>query len=340
MSTIPPVEGRKLLRIQTRNSQTPIEKKPAWIKTKAVSGEEYMQMRSLVTKSNLHTVCGEAGCPNIYECWQDREATFLVGGAVCTRRCDFCDIATGKPNENDKQEPKRIAQSVSQLNLRYATITGVSRDDLPDGAAWLYAQTCREIHNACPNTGVELLVDDFRGKKSAVDMVLESEPEVFAHNLETVPRIFKKIRPAFKYDRSLDIIAYASEQGAITKSNLILGMGETREEILQAIHELYSAGCHILTITQYLRPSKFHHPIDRWVHPKEFVDLSNYAKDLGFVAVMAGPLVRSSYRAGFLWGKVMKSKGLPVSDNLKHLLQETTLRQEAETLLKLKCEKS
>ena len=333
MSTIPSSQGRKLLRIETRNAQTPIEKKPEWIKTKAVSGEEYMQMRSLVSKGNLHTVCGEAGCPNIYECWQDREATFLVGGAFCTRRCDFCDIATGKPVEYDKDEPSRIATSVKELDLRYATITGVARDDLPDGAAWLYAQTCKKIHELCPSTGVELLVDDIKGERKSLELIFESKPEVFAHNLETVPRIFKKIRPAFNYDRSLSVISMAREVGMVTKSNFILGMGETREEIESSMRDLRSAGCDILTVTQYLRPSKLHHPIDRWVHPKEFVELSNYAKELGFLAVMAGPLVRSSYRAGFLWGRVMKARGVEVNENLRHLLEEKTLRQEAKTIL-------
>lgn len=333
MSTIPSPEGRKLLRVEARNAQVPIEKKPSWIKTKAVSGEEYMQMRSLVAKSSLHTVCGEAGCPNIYECWQDREATFLVGGAVCTRRCDFCDIATGRPEGYDKDEPSRIAESVKELGLRYATITGVARDDLPDGAAWLYAQTCMKIRQLCPSTGVELLVDDFRGKLSALEMVFESCPQVFAHNLETVPRIFKQIRPAFDYDRSLDVISFASENGMVTKSNLILGMGESRDEVEGAIVDLFSAGCDILTLTQYLRPSRLHHPIDRWVHPKEFVELSDFAKSVGFSAVMAGPLVRSSYRAGFLWGRVMKARGVEVAPELSHLLEEYSLRQEASSIL-------
>lgn len=336
MSTIPSPQGRKLLRVEAKNAQTPIEKKPEWIKTTAVSGKEYMQMRSMVNQSNLHTVCAEAGCPNIYECWQDREATFLLGGAVCTRRCDFCDIATGKPASYDKDEPERIANSVKELDLRYATVTGVARDDIEDGAAWLYAQTCKKIHQLCPQTGVELLVDDFKGKPSALETVFESEPEVFAHNLETVPRIFKKIRPAFKYDRSLSIIEIARESGMITKSNLILGMGETREEIESTIRDLYSAGCDILTITQYLRPSKLHHPIDRWVHPKEFVELSKFAQGLGFAATMAGPLVRSSYRAGSLWGKAMKHRGIAVKPELQHLLKETTFRQEADSILKAK----
>ncbi len=254
MSTLPDPEGRKLLRIEVRNSQTPIEKKPEWIRTTAKAGENYQDMRSLSHAKGLHTVCAEAGCPNIYECWQDREATFLLGGALCTRRCDFCDIATGRPTEYDKDEPRRIAESVRDLDLRYVTITGVTRDDLPDGAAWLYAQTCRLIHELNPGTGVELLVDDFRGQAESIDMVIEAGPQVFAHNLETVPRIFKKIRPAFNYDRSLAMIKRAHDGGMVTKSNLILGMGETREEISAAMRDLHASGCDLLTLTQYLRP--------------------------------------------------------------------------------------
>ena len=262
MSTLPDPEGRKLLRIEVRNSQTPIEKKPEWIRTTAKAGENYQDMRSLSHAKGLHTVCAEAGCPNIYECWQDREATFLLGGALCTRRCDFCDIATGRPTEYDKDEPRRIAESVRDLDLRYVTITGVTRDDLPDGAAWLYAETCRLIHELNPGTGVELLVDDFRGQAESIDMVIEAGPQVFAHNLETVPRIFKKIRPAFNYDRSLAMIKRAHDGGMVTKSNLILGMGETREEVSAAMRDLHESGCDLLTLTQYLRPSPLHHPID------------------------------------------------------------------------------
>ena len=255
MSTLPDPEGRRLLRVEVRNARTPIEKKPEWIRTTAIAGQNYQDMRQLSHHKGLHTVCAEAGCPNIYECWQDREATFLLGGAVCTRRCDFCDIATGRPSEYDQDEPRRIAESVAQLELRYATITGVTRDDLPDGAAWLYAETCRRIHELSPSTGVELLVDDFRGHNESIDMVIEAAPQVFAHNLETVPRIFKKIRPAFRYERSLAMIQRAHDAGMVTKSNLILGMGETREEISQALHDLHSSGCDLLTVTQYLCPA-------------------------------------------------------------------------------------
>ena len=286
MSTLPDPEGRKLLRIEVRNSQTPIEKKPEWIRTTAKAGENYQDMRSLSHAKGLHTVCAEAGCPNIYECWQDREATFLLGGALCTRRCDFCDIATGRPTEYDKDEPRRIAESVRDLDLRYVTITGVTRDDLPDGAAWLYAETCRLIHELNPGTGVELLVDDFRGQAESIDMVIEAGPQVFAHNLETVPRIFKKIRPAFNYDRSLAMIRRAHDGGMVTKSNLILGMGETREEVSAAMRDLHESGCDLLTLTQYLRPSPLHHPIDRWVHPEEFVEMAAEA-EVAFAAAIA-----------------------------------------------------
>ena len=298
--TIAP-EGRKLLRVEARNSETPIEKKPPWIKIKAKMGPEYSELQALVKKEGLNTVCEEAGCPNIYECWEDREATFLIGGEQCTRRCDFCQIDTGKPSPLDRMEPTKVANSVRTMGLRYATVTGVARDDLEDGGAWLYAETVRKIHELNPDTGVELLIPDFNGNPDQLAEVFESRPEVLAHNLETVPRIFKRIRPAFRFERSLDVIRAARDFGLVTKSNLILGMGETTEEISEAMRDLVEAGCDILTITQYLRPSKLHHPIDRWVKPEEFVELSDQAREIGFAGVMAGPLVRSSYRAGRLY---------------------------------------
>jgi lipoic acid synthetase len=296
-----PREGRKLLRLEVRNAQTPIERKPPWIKTRARMGPEYTDMKNLVRREGLHTVCEEAGCPNIYECWEDREATFLIGGQQCTRRCDFCQIDTGRPEELDRDEPRRVAESVATMGLRYSTVTGVARDDLPDGGAWLYAETVRQIKELNPNTGVELLIPDFNGKAELLRQVFDARPEVLAHNLETVPRIFKRIRPAFDYQRSLDVLTAARDDGLVTKSNLILGMGETTEEVRTALHDLFDAGCDIVTITQYLRPSVRHHPVDRWVRPEEFVELSDFATGLGFAGVLAGPLVRSSYRAGRLY---------------------------------------
>ena len=307
--TIAP-DGRKLLRIEARNASVPIERKPEWIKTRAHMGPEYTQLRSLVSREGLHTVCQEAACPNIFECWEDREATFLIGGERCTRRCDFCNIDTGKPEPVDLDEPRRVAESVKSMGLKYATITGVTRDDLEDEGVWLYSETIRKVHELNPGTGVEMLAPDFSGKADLLNVVFESRPEVFAHNLETVPRIFKEIRPAFRYDRSLDVISQARDFGLITKSNLILGMGEEREEVSQALQDLHDAGCDLITITQYLRPTSMHHPVVRWVKPHEFVELAAEAEAIGFSGVMSGPLVRSSYRAGRLYKQAQEKRSL------------------------------
>ncbi|WP_407676312.1 lipoyl synthase [Plantactinospora alkalitolerans] len=323
-------EGRRLLRVEARNAATPIERKPPWIKVKAKMGPEYTQLRGLVAREGLHTVCQEAGCPNIYECWEDREATFLIGGDQCTRRCDFCQIDTGKPADFDADEPRRVAESVVTMGLRYATITGVARDDLPDGGAWLYAETVRQIHaltgrkqpaavgegaggalDALPHCGVELLIPDFNANPAQLAEVFGSRPEVLAHNVETVPRIFKRIRPAFRYERSLDVITQARAAGLVTKSNLILGLGEERAEISQALRDLHAAGCELITVTQYLRPTPRHHPVERWVRPEEFVELREEAEEIGFAGVMSGPLVRSSYRAGRLYQQAIEARTVP-----------------------------
>jgi len=305
--TIAP-EGRKLLRIEARNAEVPIERKPEWIKTRANMGPEYTRLRSLVKTEGLHTVCQEAACPNIFECWEDKEATFLIGGERCTRRCDFCNIDTGKPEPLDRDEPRRVAESVQAMGLKYATITGVTRDDLEDEGAWLYAETIRKVHELNPGTGVEMLAPDFSCKAELLNQVFETKPEVFAHNLETVPRVFKRIRPAFTYERSLDVISQARAFGLITKSNLILGLGETRQEISQALLDLHQAGCDLITITQYLRPTNKHHPVERWVKPQEFVELAQEAQEIGFSGVMSGPLVRSSYRAGRLYKQAQEKR--------------------------------
>ncbi len=322
--TTPSPDGRKLLRLEVRNAETPIERKPEWIKTKARMGPEYTALQSLVKSEGLHTVCQEAGCPNIFECWEDREATFLIGGDQCTRRCDFCQIDTGKPEPLDRDEPRRVAESVRTMGLRYATITGVARDDLPDEGAWLYAETVRAIHELNPGTGVENLIPDFHAKPDLLAEVFEARPEVLAHNLETVPRIFKRIRPAFRYERSLEVITAARDFGLVTKSNLILGMGETREEVSQALVDLYEAGTEIITITQYLRPSVRHHPVERWVKPQEFVELAEEASEIGFSGVLSGPLVRSSYRAGRLYRQALEARGETVPEGLELASISTT----------------
>jgi lipoyl synthase len=297
-----------MLRVEARNAETPIEKKPDWIRTRATMGPQYSELKQLVHGGGLHTVCEEAGCPNIFECWEDREATFLIGGDQCTRRCDFCNIDTGKPADYDTDEPRRVAESVATMGLRYATVTGVARDDLPDGGAWLYAETVRLIHDAVPGIGVELLIPDFNGTPALLDEVFASRPEVLAHNVETVPRIFKAIRPGFRYERSLDVITQARAAGLVTKSNLILGMGEQREEISQALQDLHDAGCELITVTQYLRPSPRHHPVEAWIKPEVFVELAQEAEEIGFAGVLSGPLVRSSYRAGRLYAQALEHR--------------------------------
>jgi lipoic acid synthetase len=301
-------QGRRLLRLEVRNAAVPIERKPEWIRTRVRTGPAYTEIRSLVASEDLHTVCQEAGCPNIYECWEDREATFLIGGDQCTRRCDFCQIDTGKPQPLDHDEPRRVATSVRTMGLRYATITGVARDDLPDEGAWLYAETIRAVHELNPATGVEILTPDFSGNPDLLGLVFDAAPEVFAHNLETVPRLFRRIRPAFSYERSLDVITQGRAAGMVTKSNLILGMGEQPDEVVVALRDLHEAGCDLITITQYLRPSARHHPVERWVHPEEFDALAREAEAIGFAGVMSGPLVRSSYRAGRLYRQALQRR--------------------------------
>ncbi|HEX7104455.1 MAG TPA: lipoyl synthase [Acidothermaceae bacterium] len=307
MTAVAP-DGRKLLRVEARNAAVPIEKKPEWIKIRARMGPQYSELKELVRSEGLHTVCEEAGCPNIFECWEDREATFLIGGATCSRNCSFCQIDSGRPSPLDRDEPRRVADSVKRMGLRYATITGVTRDDLDDEGAWLYAQTVREVHAAVPGCGVELLTPDFHAKPALLEQIFDAAPEVFAHNLETVRRIFKSIRPGFRYDRSLDVLRQARERGLVTKSNLILGLGETRDETVEALADLRSVDCELVTITQYLRPSVRHHPVERWVKPDEFVELANVARELGFSGVMSGPLVRSSYRAGRLYREAIATR--------------------------------
>ena len=300
--------GRRLLRVEARNAATPIERKPGWLKIKLKTGPEYAAVADLVKQGGLHTVCQEAGCPNIYECWEDREATFLIGGDQCTRRCDFCQIDTGKPAPLDRDEPRRVAESVATMGLRYATVTGVARDDLPDGGAWLYAETVRQIHDLNPGCGVELLIPDFKGDPALLAEVFASRPEVLAHNVETVPRIFKEIRPAFTYERSLDVLRQAHDAGLVTKSNLILGMGETVDEVREALRALRAADCDLVTITQYLRPTVRHHPVARYVKPEEFVALAAEAEAMGFLGVQSGPLVRSSYRAGRMYAAAVAAR--------------------------------
>jgi len=274
--------------------------RPPWLKVKARTGPNYAELKGLMRGLDLHTVCEEAGCPNIYECWEDREATFLILGDRCTRRCGFCDVMTAKPLPVDEEEPRRVAEAVRAMGLRHVVVTGVARDDLPDGGARIWAATVRAIRAAVPGCTVEVLPSDFKGGERDVATVLEAGPDVFAHNLETVRRLHPRIRPAFGYDRSLEVLRMAKRlrPGQITKSNLILGMGERPEEVPEALADLAAAGVDILTMGQYLQPSRYHLPVDRWVRPEEFAAHAEAARRAGIPHVEAGPLVRSSYHAG------------------------------------------
>ena len=278
----------------------PYSRRPEWLRVKARMGPNYRDLKHLMRSQSLHTVCEEAGCPNIFECWEDREATFLILGDRCTRRCGFCDVMTAKPFEVDEEEPHRIANTVKAMGLRYVVLTGVARDDLPDGGARFWAAAIRAIREAVPGCGVEVLPPDFRGDPGAIATVMEAAPDVFAHNLETVRRLHRRIRPAFDYDRSLEVLKMAKElrPDGVTKSNLILGMGEEPDEVAEAMADLRRVDCDLLTIGQYLQPTKFHLPVDRWVTPGEFDRHARTGMEMGFAHVEAGPLVRSSYHAG------------------------------------------
>jgi lipoic acid synthetase len=275
-------------------------RRPAWLKVKVQTGPNYSELKSIMRGLDLHTVCEEAGCPNIYECWEEREATFLVLGDKCTRRCGFCDVMTAKPDPVDADEPHRVAQAVQAMGLRYVVLTSVARDDLPDGGAGVWAACIRAIREAVPGCGVEVLPPDFKGDERAIATVLEAEPDVFAHNLETVRRLHARIRPAFSYDRSLEVLIMAKRirPDQVTKSNLILGMGERPDEVVPAMRDIAATGCDLLTMGQYLQPTRFHLPVDRWVTPEEFASFADLGKEMGFAHVEAGPLVRSSYHAG------------------------------------------
>ena len=276
------------------------ERKPPWLKVRLRSGPNATELKTIMRGLDLHTVCEEAMCPNIHECWEDREATFLILGDRCTRRCGFCDVMTAKPEPVDADEPARIAEAVARLGLRFVVLTGVARDDLADGGASMWAETVRRVREAVPGVGIEVLPTDFKGGDRDIATVLEVEPDVFAHNLETVRRLHDRIRPAFGYDRSLEVLRIAKRlrPGQVTKSNLILGMGERPDEVPEAMGDLAEAACDILTMGQYLQPTPQHLPVDRWVHPDEFAAHARTGEASGMAHVEAGPLVRSSYHAG------------------------------------------
>lgn len=271
---------------------------PPWLKVKAPGSPDYLDLKRLVKELRLNTVCESAQCPNIGDCWGSRTATFMILGDICTRSCGFCAIRTGRPQGLDEGEPLRVARAIATLGLRHAVITSVNRDELPDGGARIFARTLDEVHRLCPGTSVEVLIPDFQGDLEALQTVLDSGPDILNHNIETAPRLYRFMRPQAKYRRSLELLDRARRLSqAPTKSGMMLGAGETRRETEEVIADLAAAGCSILTLGQYLSPSKRHHPVARFVPPHEFVELRDFALKLGFRHVESGPLVRSSYHA-------------------------------------------
>lgn len=280
-------------------AMVPHTRLPRWIKTSARFGPNYDRLRALMKHNGLHTVCQEASCPNIRECWDEGTATFMILGHHCTRGCNFCDVVKAMPLGYDEDEPGRVASAVAELQLKQVVITSVTRDDLPDGGATIFARTIELLRGQDREVKVEVLLPDFRGDREAMRIAIESNPDVWGHNVETVNRLYKRVRPAMKLDRSLDVLRFASQykKRPIVKSGFMLGLGETLDEVIELMYQLYAAGTDIVTIGQYLRPSELHLPIEKFYTPEEFAGLARIGMDIGFGHVEAGPLVRSSYRA-------------------------------------------
>ena len=276
---------------------TPRRQRPDWLRVRIPSGESFARLKTLIDKHRLHTVCEEARCPNMGECWDAGTVTFMILGDVCTRSCGFCAVATGRPPVLDTEEPLRVAEAIRLMDVRHAVITSVNRDELPDGGAWLFAETIRRAREARPGIKIEVLIPDFRGEWWALQRVMDARPDILNHNAETVPRLYVQVRPQAKYDRSLDLLRRAKQGGMVTKSGLMLGLGEETDEVLEVMRDLRASSCDILTLGQYLQPTKHHLPVDRYVHPDEFRHLKEEGLAMGFRHVESGPLVRSSYHA-------------------------------------------
>ncbi len=292
--------AEQLYQIMGRHRRDPLpERKPQWLKVKAPGGSNYIRLKQLMRDLNLHTVCEEAHCPNIGECWEHGTATFMILGDVCTRNCAYCAVSHGRPPAYDIEEPSRVAEAIAELNLRHAVITSVDRDDLPDFGAYIFAETIRQIRDRLPTCSIEVLVPDFQGNEDSIRAVLEARPDIYNHNTETVPRLYKKARPGGRYERLLEIFRIAKRiaPDVPTKTGIILGLGETNEEVIEVMKDLRSVDVDILTLGQYLRPSDGHIALDRYVTPEEFRALYDVGMSLGFRHVESGPLVRSSYHA-------------------------------------------
>lgn len=289
--------SRRLQQVDQERPAEPLPRHPAWIRMKMPGGDGYFNLRSRVHELGLHTVCESASCPNIGECWSKKTLTIMILGGVCTRSCQFCDVPTGRPEPPDPGEPARVASIIGELGLKHTVITCVDRDDLDDGGAAHWAATIRAVKERSPATVVEVLTGDFKGEAACVDTVLAAGPDVFAHNLETVPRLSREVRVQASYPRSYAVLRHAAERGAVTKTGLMLGIGEELDEVREVMREVRSIGVDILTLGQYLRPSRAHLPVARYVTPDEFAQLATEARDMGFPHVESGPMVRSSYHA-------------------------------------------
>jgi lipoic acid synthetase len=294
--TLIPVES---IRLHRRPTEVPIEKKPEWLKVRATMGPNFLELKALRRDLSLHTICEEAHCPNIFECWENRTATFLILGRVCTRACRFCAVETGRPTELDREEPQRVAEAVKHLRLRHVVVTSVARDDLADGGACVFAETIGAIRQEVPGCTVEVLIPDLQGSEDGLRLIVEARPDILNHNVETVERLQRVVRAKARYDRSLWVLRRAKEldPAMLTKSGLMLGVGEEREEVVQTLRDLRAIGVDIVTIGQYLRPSLRHLPVARFVPPEEFAEYKRIGLELGFRHVESGPLVRSSYHA-------------------------------------------
>ena len=285
---------------KANNPVHPAPRKPEWLRVKAPMSREYQETRALMRRLNLHTVCEEAACPNIGECWKQKHATVMILGSVCTRACAFCNVATGKPDQLDPHEPGHVAEAVAEMGLAHVVVTSVDRDDLDDGGAGHFARVIRAVRARAPGTTIEVLTPDFLRKAGAIDAVVEAKPDVYNHNLETVPRLYRPVRPGARYFASMQLLARVKEldPAMFTKSGIMVGLGETRDEVLQVMDDMRAADVDFLTIGQYLQPTPRHHPVDRFVTPQEFAEYRNHALGKGFLMVSASPLTRSSYHAG------------------------------------------
>lgn len=291
------METPTLIHLPLVDSPPERPRRPEWLKVRAPGGETYVRLKQMMRAKALHTVCEEARCPNIAECWGAGTATFMILGDTCTRSCGFCAVKTGRPLPVDPDEPRRVAEAVRQMGIRHAVVTSVNRDELPDGGARWFARTIEEIRRLCPGVTVEVLIPDFKGKKEALQLVIDARPDILGHNTETVPRLYRRVRPQGKYHWTLSVLEEAKRQGMRTKTGLMLGLGETLQEVIAVMQDLRRVGVDILTLGQYLQPTPNHLPVERYVTPEEFAELRRIGLELGFEHVESGPLVRSSYHA-------------------------------------------